>query len=770
MINSPKKNKSISFDSSKTFSNNDSSELLGIKSESEDQDESHSHKENYNFLLEKINSLLIKKKFKTIIKLIEAKEKHFDEINQWFIIYDVKMKCYFKIIEKQLETFRFKTAQFFYSASNKNSIFLTEIFTKLQTFIQKANSFLKTKQNLEQHFKEIIIKNYCEVLYYEAKFSQIKNQFQDSISYLSLAHNILKNFVDFSRDPHTLFLYQNILLFITSFLIEGGSYQKGIMLLNRTLRVCYKELLIISTDGKGFKLSEIENRKKKHYYLVFQNLIICIFQLGFCFENLNLPLSAIEAYKEAHFFSVKFLRKFNPKFCEIVKRTEKLSFKYREEYFKNIQKRELLFKKKQEEEKLKQSFQEKNKKLQKISMGQTYDIEKYSYLDSYLSKFKSQEPNTVNTILSPGYKKHKSHFLYSTLSVYNDLLSRNYSKFVNENDNLFMNNLDKYTAIKLDTYNNKLLSHYHHNLDNKISQTTSNTNSKKLTTNNSECFTSINEVPSTNSQTIRGKTLTISTQIPTQIEKGSSQQQKNNHMQERGACLSASPSNYFNTRTNKNKYNHSKEKVEKFKYKNKYKYTKNYKNKISVLETMNTKEIKFQKQLLNLKKVENYELSRSIYTHYNSVDENKIVDEAENLYIRLKHKANFEFQQKFQKHKETRKEESLDKLGTIKYKLRESAIIGLNPKKFDQIQQINKKETQIQKELNKKYLTTGSNNLENQNDLYIETITNANKNNNIILSNIVKDLDNFRKKEKHLETKYKRTQSIKKLMIITKKI
>ena len=148
MINSPKKNKSISFDSSKTFSNNDSSELLGIKSESEDQDESHSHKENYNFLLEKINSLLIKKKFKTIIKLIEAKEKHFDEINQWFIIYDVKMKCYFKIIEKQLETFRFKTAQFFYSASNKNSIFLTEIFTKLQTFIQKANSFLKTKQNL----------------------------------------------------------------------------------------------------------------------------------------------------------------------------------------------------------------------------------------------------------------------------------------------------------------------------------------------------------------------------------------------------------------------------------------------------------------------------------------------------------------------------------------------------------------------------------------------------------------------------------------------
>ena len=113
----------------------------------------------------------------------------------------------------------------------------------------------------------------------------------------------------------------------------------------------------------------------------------------------------------------------------------------------------MLYKKKIEEEKQKKENQEKSKLLHKISNGEVYNTEKFSELQGYIeTKLKPHnEPNTINTISRPGHKKQKSHYLSSTFTLYNDLLSRNYSKFINDNDNLYMNNLDKYTAIKLDT-------------------------------------------------------------------------------------------------------------------------------------------------------------------------------------------------------------------------------------------------------------------------------------------------------------------------------
>ena len=99
MNNSPLNRKLSRFDSSLTsasYNSNDSSEFLA---NNKSQSEAHSHKahnENFNLFLEKINSLLIKKKYKSVIKLIEAKKKNFEEDNNnLFILYDIKMKCFF---------------------------------------------------------------------------------------------------------------------------------------------------------------------------------------------------------------------------------------------------------------------------------------------------------------------------------------------------------------------------------------------------------------------------------------------------------------------------------------------------------------------------------------------------------------------------------------------------------------------------------------------------------------------------------------------------
>ena len=749
MNNSPYR-KLSSFDSSLTsssYNSNDSSDFLA---NNKSQSEAHSHKahkENLNLFLEKINSLLIKKKYKSVIKLIEAKKKNFQEDNNnLFILYDIKMKCSFKIIQGHLDSFGYGTKNFFYSPISKNTIILEGMFAKIREISMKLIKALKENKNVEEKHKERIIQNYCEFLYYQAKLYQIKNQIQDCIAVLSIANNLLKNYIDNCKELHTIYVYQNILLFISALLIEGGNYQRAGDVIHCNLKLCFRYLFINANDN-AINIHSVTNKEANKYHCVIQNLSLCLYQLGICFENLNQLRLAIEAYKQTTFFATKFLRSFNPKFCEIVKRTQKLSFKIRSDYIAYLSKREVLYKKKIEEEKQKKENQEKSKLLHKISNGEVYNTEKFSELQGYIeTKLKPHnEPNTINTISRPGHKKQKSHYLSSTFTLYNDLLSRNYSKFINDNDNLYMNNLDKYTAIKLDTYNNQLLSLNH--IKNCRNMTSANSSKKMIMTLNNSRSNTLSDGVNTNAQTNRK---TISTQVNTKGRNNSNTFSEQNF-------LSASPSKMFK-RKNKNYFNKSNrnEKVIKYEYKNKYKYSKTYRKKISQLENMSNKEIKFQKELLNLKKYDTYNITRSIYKYYNTVDENKVIDNADNLYMRLKSKVDKESEKKIKIYQESRKNENLDTIEIKRFKLKESAIAGLNPKKLKEIEMLNKREQQIKKELDKKYLTTmGSVELERKKtDLYLDSITTVNNNNNMILSTITKDLENYQRKENHIKYQY----------------
>ena len=755
MNNSPLNRKLSRFDSSLTsasYNSNDSSEFLA---NNKSQSEAHSHKahnENFNLFLEKINSLLIKKKYKSVIKLIEAKKKNFEEDNNnLFILYDIKMKCFFKIIKGHLDSFGYGTKNFFYSPISKNTIILEGMFAKIREISMKLIKALKENKNVEEKYKERIIQNYCEFLYYQAKLYQIKNQIQDCIAVLSIANNLFKNYIDNCKELHTIYVYQNILLFISALLIEGGNFQRAEDVIHCNIKLCFRYLFINANDN-AINIHIVTNKEANKYHCVIQNLSLCLYQLGICFENLNQLRLAIEAYKQTTFFATKFLRSFNPKFCEIVKRTQKLSFKIRTDYIAFLAKREVLYKKKIEEEKQKKENQEKSKLLHKISNGEVYNTEKFSELQGYIeTKLKPHnEPNTINTISRPGHKKQKSHYLSSTFTLYNDLLSRNYSKFINDNDNLYMNNLDKYTAIKLDTYNNQLLSLNHYNTCRNM--TSSNSSKKIIMTLNNSHSNTLSDGVNTNAQTNRK---TISTQVNNKGRNNS----KSNTLSEQN-FLSASPSKMFKQKS-KNYFNKSNrnEKVIKYDYKNKYKYSKTYRKKISELENMTNKEIKFQKELLNLKKYDTYNITRSIYKYYNTVDENKVIDNADNLYMRLKSKVDKEAEKTIKIYQESRKNENLDTIEIKRFKLKESAIAGLNPKKFKEIEMLNKREQQIKKELDKKYLTTmGSVELERKKtDLYLDSITTVNNNNNMILSTITKDLENYQRKENHIKSQYNKT-------------
>ena len=53
-------------------------------------------------ILEKINLYLISKQYNETIKFIELKEKSLDDHSLNYLFFDIKLKCFFKIIKNEL--------------------------------------------------------------------------------------------------------------------------------------------------------------------------------------------------------------------------------------------------------------------------------------------------------------------------------------------------------------------------------------------------------------------------------------------------------------------------------------------------------------------------------------------------------------------------------------------------------------------------------------------------------------------------------------------
>ena len=216
------------------------------------------------FILEKINLYLFSKQYKEAIKFIELKEKTLDDQPFNYLFFDIKIKCYYKIINEKLSTYKYRNKMILYSPEMKNSIILEKIFQKITIFFKDIiQMFLLEECN--EGLKEKLLQNYCEGLYLLAKFHKIKNQPQDSTAYLSLSHSMLKTYIEKSKDPYTYHIYQKILILLISLLIEDNSYYTAIDLNTLCLKLCIKELFIRNNSDKGINLTNLPYLIKHNY-------------------------------------------------------------------------------------------------------------------------------------------------------------------------------------------------------------------------------------------------------------------------------------------------------------------------------------------------------------------------------------------------------------------------------------------------------------------------------------------------------------------------
>ena len=650
--------------------------------------------ENFEYLLKKVNSLLISKQYKSAIAKIKSKEDEYDSFSEmYFILFDIKMKCYLKLIANKISYLKSKKKKIQNYNPNMNNTkanqykkklhSVEKIFSRIKTLFTAhlndiRNEMKSTLNPSSQLKKEIVIQNYAMTLYLQATLLKNNNQIQDAIALLSIAHNLLSNYSDNCIDASTLSIHQRILLLLSTLLIEDKSYITAIKLNKISLRLCLKEIFFRNFYKKSkTEHNYININNDKNIGKTIRNIVISLYHIGISSENIDDEFSAVEAYRQAKWISETFASVFSIKISRLLSGTFEISLENHETAV-NKQKK---IRQEQMELYYKKDDDKQIEHLRRVSSG-IYSSDKFISIKKYLAsinqrEMKKKEANTINSLsLSLSSNKYKENGIISSVIMYNDLLSEDYESFVNSVDDLNFNKTSRDTKIQLERYNLQLMT------KNEIKKSILHSSKKRM-------------------KSARASTKSIS--------------------------------RYF--------------------INNNFTFSKKFILKRKYLELVHNKELKFQKKLLQIKnndnKYQDNDISEEMF------DKRKIENNADILYKRINDKVNEEIKAKNKKYVSStkKKEIVLDKLYKLKTQCQNALIVSLNSHHLEKLRKIEKNAENIKKEICQKNLSTTTSNINSSlssTRVIDGNIEQINKQNSIVLSSIINDINAYNTKEKYI--------------------
>ena len=650
--------------------------------------------ENFEYLLKKVNSLLISKQYKSAITKIKSKEDEYDSFSEmYFILFDIKMKCYLKLIANKISYLKSKKKKIQNYNPNMNNTkanqykkklhSVEKIFSRIKTLFTAhlndiRNEMKSTLNPSSQLKKEIVIQNYAMTLYLQATLLNNNNQIQDAIALLSIAHNLLSNYSDNCIDASTLSIHQRILLLLSMLLIEDKSYITAIKLNKISLRLCLKEIFFRNFYKKSkTEHNYININNDKSVGKTIRNIVISLYHIGISSENIDDEFSAVEAYRQAKWISETFASFFSIKISRLLSGTFEISLENHETAV-NKQKK---IRQEQMELYYKKDDDKQIEHLRRVSSG-IYSSDKFISIKKYLAsinqrEMKKKEANTINSLsLSLSSNKYKENGIISSVIMYNDLLSEDYESFVNSVDDLNFNKTSRDTKIQLERYNLQLMT------KNEIKKSILHSSKKRM-------------------KSARASTKSIS--------------------------------RYF--------------------INNNFTFSKKFILKRKYLELVHNKELKFQKKLLQIKnndsKYQDNDISEEMF------DKRKIENNADILYKRINDKVNEEIKAKNKKYVSStkKKEIVLDKLYKLKTQCQNALIVSLNSHHLEKLRKIEKNAENIKKEICQKNLSTTTSNINSSlssTRVIDGNIEQINKQNSIVLSSIINDINAYNTKEKYI--------------------
>ena len=454
--NSDNKRRDIEDDNNSRYSLNSKSEENSILNIEEKDDnikvtETISYKEKeLSSLLEGYETSFEKKLYKELVKDIEEKENLlFQHSMVSFEIKIIKLKSLLKLLLEEYDSFL--------QSRNNSFTELDEMIIKINNEFQMTSKFIISN---EPYIYEISTQIYCKFLYLLSKISNKREDYIKSLGYVSLGVSMVKIFFmkkKIASDIKTYKIYCQLVLVLINLLIGDNNYEQALYYIRLLLKIIESALKFIYYYNEENKAQIPVTKIKK--FIKYGG--IAYIYTGCCLEQLDDPIQAFEAYKEAIIF-LKKSAKLGFSFQNFSSITisnscaylveevfEKLKLKFEKDKIDRINKQkefELFLKEKSM--KLKyiadglvvdpSKLERTENKLYKIifpssvvNNSEKIDNELTSFVYTYYDKNKKNNISVYNKSISPDTKN-----LMSRYELCNILMSKKFREFIKKTKNL----------------------------------------------------------------------------------------------------------------------------------------------------------------------------------------------------------------------------------------------------------------------------------------------------------------------------------------------
>ena len=396
--------------------------------------------ENYEKFLKEVRSNMSKCKYRKVLEDIQVKLGIFDSIKESWKLKEIRIKCILKIVNRKLHKYE---NNFQKQKSIEN--WLNKVEWEINEWFEDVG-----KDDQDQEQIEVIIQLLLEYFHSFAVLYKNEKCIAESIGYLAMGEKIIKVYIEVSRDPKTLNLAQKILLFLSSMLIVDLDFETAKVYQSSALKLAFKELFFRVDIEDGVNI-ETFSRVNQHYLnKLFVNIILAFYHRGVCEENNGNYPKAAEAYKQAKWFIIKFLKNYIPELSQFISDVEEKSVGYAKIFLKS---NGVIFEYKPLDNKdtiNNMHALNKGAKSKVIQNNNTLlEENKASNQFEFLKKKYSKTINLIQNLKFPEFENdfkkgddNLKDILYTVKTV-NNLMSNKFKNIVQKMDNLEIHKLNK---------------------------------------------------------------------------------------------------------------------------------------------------------------------------------------------------------------------------------------------------------------------------------------------------------------------------------------
>ena len=412
-------------------------------------------KKDFEIWLENLSRSMYLSKFRQVLGEIEYGKKNFDSIPTEHWRYKIiQLKAIFHIIKRKIKKYPYEMSKE-NSRQNKSVLFwFNQFYIILEQLIllfrEDLNSHIDLKSKEVLKPIQYIFLGYIQLLYLLINYSYTNGEIQNICAYLSMVDR-LSNFTGYVVNINILPLIQKIYLFRVKICLANSDFINGLKYVKKAIDFCADQLMyLLDYDLDLDNLDKFENDIKNPFNInrmnkkiieeVFVNIALSFYLRGVILELLGNVTNAMDSYKQAKFFTTKFLKNKYYNFTMFFNALESNGFVYLSvmNELKELKEQKEISAKAQHDLLIKKKYfqilkyqKNYNKYYSNITTKQNlYKGDLKKFLDN-AGKILYKEEQNRHSILK---KFTKTSYITSTMKMINNLLSKDFKPVLEKMD------------------------------------------------------------------------------------------------------------------------------------------------------------------------------------------------------------------------------------------------------------------------------------------------------------------------------------------------